>query len=283
MDMVRLRLDISYCGTNFHGWARQGDSDLRTVQGTLEDALTLMLRVPVRLSVAGRTDAGVHASGQVAHCDIPRAALDTRSIDGDPGRLVRRLAKYLDPDVRVRACTFAPEGFDARFSALRRHYRYRLTTAGHGALPTRALDTAVWPHPIDIQRAQAIAHALVGLHDFAAFCKPRPHATTIRQLQRFEWQDVSTALEPEVYEVHVVADAFCWNMVRALVGACLVASKKQLDTAFAAELLTQKQRSPQVPLAPACGLDLVQVDYPAPEELAARALNTRARRQPSTE
>ena len=138
METRRIRLDLAYNGTAFHGWAKQGDSQLRTVQKVLEDALTLVLRHPVKLTVAGRTDAGVHAAAQVAHCDVPVAALDQRSINGDPARLVRRLARLLPVDVRVHGASFAPEGFDARFSALRRHYRYRLTTHPRGALPCKS-------------------------------------------------------------------------------------------------------------------------------------------------
>ena len=183
MTPIRIRLDLAYDGTHFHGWARQGHSELRTVQQVLEDALTLVLRQPIALTVAGRTDAGVHAVAQVAHFDVPAAALDTRSIAGDPGRLVRRLARLLPTDVRVHAATIAPPDFDARFSALRRHYVYRLTTHPRGALPTRVTDTAHHPKPVDLAAMQACAAELIGLHDFAAFCRHRDGATTIRDLQ----------------------------------------------------------------------------------------------------
>lgn len=275
-EFVRLRLDLAYDGTAFHGWARQGQSDLRTVQKVLEDSLALVLRHPIELTVAGRTDAGVHAAGQVAHFDIPREALDTRSIDGEPERLVRRLARLLPEDVRIHRCSFAPEGFDARFSALRRHYIYRITTADRGALPTRCTDTATWPHDVDIDVMQATADVLIGLHDFAAFCKYREGATTVRELQKFQWRDVSTDLEPQVYEAHVVADAFCWSMVRSLVGACMVAGEGKREQGFAQSLLCEDSRSSRVPVAPARGLSLVRVDYPADNELAQRAVETRA-------
>lgn len=283
-DMVRLRLDIAYDGTDFHGWARQkpaGGDELRTVQGELEDALRLILRYPVELTVAGRTDAGVHASGQVAHADIPVAALDQRSIEGDPGRLVRRLAKMLEPDVRVSAVAFAPAGFDARFSALTRTYRYRVTTAAGGALPTRVRDTAVWPKKVDLDAVQEFASTLVGLHDFAAFCKARPFATTIREIKSFEWHDVSTSEEPELYEAVIVADAFCWHMVRALVSTCLDVGSGKRDAAWAVGLLGELERSPSVRLAPAHGLTLIGVDYPVDSELAARAAHTAQRRDVS--
>lgn len=277
MTNVRLRLDLAYDGTDFHGWARQ-KGDLRTVQGILEDNLSMILRHDVELTVAGRTDAGVHSAGQVAHFDVPSEALDQRSIDGDPAKLVRRLAKLLPEDVRVHACTAAPEGFDARFSALQRHYVYRITTHPRGALPTRARDTAQWPKPVNIDAMQEAATTLVGLHDFAAFCKAKPHATTIRDLHSFEWVDVSTPTEPQLYEARVCADAFCWSMVRSLVGCCLRVGEGARDVDFAAAMLAESQRSSQIPLAPAKGLSLVRVDYPADEELAARAAVTRDRR-----
>ncbi len=277
----RLRIDLAYDGTDFHGWARQkpqGGEELRTVQGVLEDKLSLILRVPVELTVAGRTDAGVHAAGQVAHFDVPVASLDQRSIAGEPGNLVRRLARLLPPDIRVSRCEWAPDGFDARFSALRRHYVYRVSTDPAGVLPTRVRDTAAWPKPVDIHAMQEAANILVGLHDFAAFCKAKPNATTIRDVESFQWVDASTPTEPHVLEAHVTADAFCWSMVRSLVGCCLAVGEGRRDLDFVGTLLGQSTRSSAIPVAPACGLSLVQVDYPAPDDLAARAHLTRDRR-----
>lgn len=280
-ELVRLRLDIAYDGTDFHGWAKQNPIEgvpVRTVEGVITEKLAMIARYPVDLTVAGRTDAGVHASGQVAHVDVPKAMLDERSIAGDPATLVRRLAKLLPEDVRVTNVGFAPDGFDARFSALRRHYVYRITTAPQGALPVRARDTADWMRPVDIDAMQEAASALVGLNDFAAFCKAKPHATTIRDLQAFTWHDVSTAQEPQLYEAHVTADAFCWSMVRSLVGCCLAVGEGRRDVDFAAALLNETQRTSRIPVAAAKGLSLVGVDYPADEELAARAEATRGRR-----
>jgi len=277
-DHLRLRLDLAYDGTDFHGWARQKQPGLRTVQGVLEDALSLILRIDAALTVAGRTDAGVHAAWQVAHLDVPSGSLQQRTIDGDPTRLVRRLARLLPEDVRVHAVSAAPEGFDARFSALRRHYVYRLTTHPRGPLPTRSRDTAHWIKSVDLDAMRAAADVLVGLHDFAAFCKPREHATTIRELQAFTWHDVSTRTEPQTFEAHVTADAFCWNMVRSLVGTCLAVGEGRREASLPGQLLTQTQRSPLIPLAPAKGLSLVGVDYPEPEDMAARADVTRDRR-----
>ena len=242
MTNVRLRLDLAYDGTDFHGWAKQ-KGGLRTVQQTVEEKLSMVLRHPVELTVAGRTDAGVHASGQVAHLDTTRAALGQRSIDGDPTKLVKRLAKLLPADVRVHACTEVPADFDARFSALRRRYVYRITTHPRGALPTRARDTATWFKPVDLELMQAAADQLVGLNDFVAFCKAKPHATTIRELLAFEWKDVSTPAEPELYEAHVTADAFCWSMVRSLVGCCLRVGEGSRGVDFAARMLREESRS----------------------------------------
>ncbi len=281
-DLLRLRLDLAYDGTDFHGWARQkpqeGAAPLRTVQEVLEDALSMVLRIDAALVVAGRTDAGVHAAGQVAHLDVPASSLQQRSIDGDPGRLVRRLARLLPEDVRVHSVTLAPAGFDARFSALRRHYVYRVTTHPRGPLPTRARDTAHWPRPVAFGDLQTVADVLVGLHDFAAFCKARENATTIRDLQSFTWHDVSTRTEPQLYEAHVTADAFCWNMVRSLVGTCLTVGDGRREASLPARLLTETERSGLIPLAPAKGLSLVGVDYPPDDELAARVEVTRDRR-----
>ena len=238
----------------------------------------MIARTEVPLTVAGRTDAGVHARGQVAHVDVPQEMLEQRSVANDPGKLVRRLAKLLPEDVRVHGCDFAPEGFDARFSALRRHYVYRITTSPRGALPTRARDTAEWFKPVDIGAMQDAANALVGLHDFAAFCKAKPNATTIRELQEFSWQDVSTPEEPQLFAARVTADAFCWSMVRSLVGCCLSVGEGRRDVDFAAALLQETKRSSRIPVAPAKGLSLVQVDYPEAGEMSARADITREKR-----
>lgn len=276
-DTIRLRFDIAYDGTDFHGWARQ-KGNVRTVQATIEDALSMVLRAPISLTVAGRTDAGVHASAQVAHADVPVEALAQRSLEGDPSRLVRRLAKLLPTDVRVFGVRQVSPHFDARFAALSRSYTYRVTTNPAGALPTRARDTAVWGRPVDIERMQATADLMVGLNDFAAFCKPREHATTIRQVQAFRWEDAASASEPQLFLAHITADAFCWNMVRALTAACLTVGEGRRDVAWAQGLLLADAREPTLRLAPACGLTLTGVTYPRDEDLAARAEVTRDRR-----
>ncbi|NMH76106.1 tRNA pseudouridine(38-40) synthase TruA [Pseudonocardia xinjiangensis] len=263
-DSRRFRLDLSYDGTDFSGWAIQPGR--RTVCGVLTEALSTVLREPVALTVAGRTDAGVHATGQVAHADLPA--------DLDAAWLVRRLARLLPPDVRVRAVTPVPEAFDARFSALRRHYRYRVATAAHGAEPLRARDTLSWPHPLDLTAVTIASELLLGEHDFAAFCKRREGATTVRALQQLSW----TLAEDGVVEAAVSADAFCHSMVRSLVGALLDVGRGRRTANWPAELLTRVERASDVPVAPAHGLTLVAVDYPPDAELAARASATRRRR-----
>ena len=271
---VRLRLDVAYDGTGFAGWASQRGQ--RTVAGVIEDALSTVFRVPVLARAAGRTDAGVHASGQVAHVDVPVDAVPhayprtPRPGDSEFGPLVHRLAKLLTEDVRVVAITRAAPGFDARFSALRRHYVYRLTTAPYGAEPHEARFVTAWPRGLDLDAMAAGARELLGLHDFAAFCRHRDGATTIRELQRLEF-----TRDGHRIEVHVSADAFCWNMVRSLVGALLAVGEHRRDPAWCAALLTATRRSSDFAAAPARGLTLVGVDYPPDGELTARNLITR--------
>ncbi|MGB3709341.1 tRNA pseudouridine(38-40) synthase TruA [Gordonia sp. (in: high G+C Gram-positive bacteria)] len=271
--LCRLRLLIGYDGTDFSGWATQPGR--RTVCETLEQTLSTILRAPVRLTVAGRTDAGVHAAGQVAHCDVPLQSLHTRSIDGDPGRLVRRLAKMLPDDVRVKAIDAVSPDFDARFSALARTYEYRLTDALWGPEPILARSTADWTRNLDVDLMNEAAAQLVGLHDFAAFCRYREGSTTIRELQQFSWRRDGTVLIGTV-----VADAFCWSMVRSLVGAVASVGDGRRSVQWCADLLDERSRSAKVPVAQARGLSLISVAYPPAEEWAARSSLTRHVRNP---
>ena len=238
---------------------------------TIETTLHTVLRAPIRLTVAGRTDAGVHASGQVAHCDVPAESLQTRSIDGDPSRLVRRLAKMLPDDVRVKAVDEVSADFDARFSALARTYEYRLSDAPWGAEPTLARTTADWTRALDVDAMNAASASLRGLNDFAAFCRFRPGSTTIRDLQEFSWRRDDAG----VLVGHVKADAFCWSMVRSLVGAVASVGDGRRSLDWCAALLDERARSAQVPVAQARGLCLTAVDYPPPQEWAARNELTR--------
>ena len=283
MSTRRIRLDVAYDGTDFSGWARQ--PGLRTVCGTLEAELAKVLREPVTVTVAGRTDAGVHAHAQVCHLDVDPASLDQRSLEGRPELLVRRLARLLPDDVAVMDARWAPEEFDARFSALRRHYEYRLTTAPWGAPPTRARDTAAWQRQADLELVRQASQRLLGLHDFAAFCRRREGATTVRELQRFDWRVEPDPRGPDaagaadVWVASVSADAFCWSMVRSLVGGVMAVGEGRRSLDWISGLLGEKERSSAVPVAPARGLALVGVDYPDDDELAARNLITREVRQ----
>jgi tRNA pseudouridine38-40 synthase len=271
---VRLRLDIAYDGTEFAGWAAQVGQ--RTVAGVLDEALSTVFRAPVRLHAAGRTDTGVHATGQVAHADIPVAALpnaNSRSPRaGDPEflSLVRRLGRLLPPDVRIRQISRAPNGFDARFAALCRHYVYRLSTAPYGVEPHQARYVTGWPRPLDVDAMATASRDLLGLHDFAAFCRHREGATTIRDLQRLDW-----SRDGDLVTAHVSADAFCWSMVRSLIGALLAVGEHRRSAAWCRALLTATERSSDFAAAPARGLTLIGVDYPPDDQLESRMAITR--------
>ncbi|RAY15461.1 tRNA pseudouridine(38-40) synthase TruA [Actinomadura craniellae] len=273
--MVRLRLDIGYDGSDFAGWARQPEQ--RTVQGVIEDALGRLLRLdpPPVLTVAGRTDAGVHARGQVAHVVVPMAAYTTVN-----DTMPRRLARLLPPDVRVRRVAVAPDGFDARFSALSRRYAYRVGDDPMGVDPLRRHDVLWHPRPLDLGRMNAAAARLVGEHDFAAFCRRREGATSIRRLLRFEWAREEPAAGADsrgrgIVTATVEADAFCHSMVRALVGALLVVGDGRRDIDWPAEVLSAQVRDSAVNVAPAHGLSLEEIRYPGDEDLARRAQETR--------
>lgn len=279
--MVRIRLDIAYDGTQFRGWALQ--PGLRTVQGTLEAALARILGGTPRLVVAGRTDAGVHASGQVAHVDLDEAQQRrltlrrARPETSDPvealaPRLVGVLGQY--PDVTVRRTTEAPAGFDARFSAVWRRYSYRIADRRAGYDPMERHRTTTVRAHLDEQAMDAAARSLIGLHDFAAYCKPREGATTIRTLLEFGWRRDADG----ILVANVKADAFCHSMVRALVGACAAVGEGRLGVEDVAELRDDGVRTSEFTVLAARGLTLTEVGYPADDLLAARAEQTRARR-----
>ncbi|MGW9630786.1 tRNA pseudouridine(38-40) synthase TruA [Agromyces sp. NPDC055520] len=284
---VRLRLAISYDGGGFNGWSRQ--PGLRTVQGVLEEALGTLFRragVAPRLTVAGRTDAGVHARGQVAHLDVPLEALTavTRPRRGHPaeatsdaGVLARRLTGILgaDSDVVVDDIDRAPRGFDARFSAVWRRYEYRVADASARRDPLERHRTVAVPRALDMAAMDAAAQSLLGLHDFAAFCKPRAEATTIRTLQSYRWRRDAVG----VLVATLQADAFCHSMVRALIGAAVAVGEGRLAVDAPAELLHAAERTSAFMVMPAKGLMLTEVGYPDDHELEARAAQTRARRE----
>ncbi len=246
---------------DFSGWARQPER--RTVCGVLEDTLSLVMRHDVRLTVAGRTDAGVHATGQVAHTDLPA--------ETDPDALVLRLARALPADLRVTAMRRVPAEFDARFGALRRHYVYRICDTAWSADPLRRGHVVAWPRKLDLDALNAASHRLLGEHDFVAFCKRRDGATTIRELQRLEWTRESDGL----LAAWVSADAFCHSMVRSLVGALLAVGEGRKPVDWPGSMLSATERPSAITVAPAHGLALIGVDYPADEDLATRANLTR--------
>ncbi len=229
----RLRLDLSYDGTNFSGWAVQPDR--RTVQQVIEDAISTVAQAKAETIVAGRTDAGVHATGQVIHVDVPEIL--------ELSDLAYKLNRILDEDIRINQISIAPPAFHARFSALRRYYEYRIL--------------------------------LLGTHNYAAFCKFREGATTIRTLETFSWRrDGNGYLIGDV-----IADAFCYSMVRNLVGAIVCVADGRKDLSWITTLLEDKERVSDSLVFPARGLTLYQVDYPNDAELLERAAKTIARRE----
>jgi tRNA pseudouridine38-40 synthase len=274
--LIRLRLDLAYAGGDFHGWAAQPGT--RTVQGELGEALMTLLRLPAapELTVAGRTDAGVHARCQVAHVDVPAGAWERAVCQRGP---TPRLASLLPPDVRVHAIGPAPDGFHARFSAIWRRYSYSVCDDPARADPLRRRDTLEYPRPLDPLAMNQAADNCLGEHDFAAFCRRRPGASTVRELLRFGWQRPA----PGMLVATVVADAFCHNMVRALVGASLLVGDGRREPGWLAELLAAGVRNPAATVAPPHPLCLEEVGYPADDQLAARAMLTRRLRGPAHE
>jgi tRNA pseudouridine38-40 synthase len=264
--LTRIRLEISYDGQAFSGWARQPAQ--RTVQQVLEDALGTLLRLPhpPALTVAGRTDAGVHARGQVAHCDLPSGCWESGQ-----DTIHRRLARVLPPDVRVTSIGPAPSGFDARFSALWRRYAYRVCDDPALADPRWRHITLWYPRKLDLAAMNEAGWPLCGEHDFAAFCRRREGASTIRTLRRVDW----ARQEPALVVATVVADAFCHNMVRSLAGALLRVGDGSRPRDWPGRVLAARARDSAVPVLPPHGLSLEEVGYPPDGELAARAVATR--------
>ncbi|WP_204377200.1 tRNA pseudouridine(38-40) synthase TruA [Boudabousia tangfeifanii] len=284
----KVRLDLAYDGTDFHGWAAQ--PGLRTVQGEIEKALALILQRPIALTVAGRTDAGVHASGQVACFDLTEdewARLKPRHGVDDPGvALTRRLNGLLQrtsqgsgSDVVIYQTQLVPASFDARFSALGRHYSYRLADQLTCQHPTQRHNTT-WltknAVPLDLAKMNEAATHCLGEHDFLSFCKPREGASTIRTLYQFEF----TRLADGVVVADLHADAFCHSQVRSLVGAAVFVGSGKRPVGYLAELIAKPSRDNAAPLAPPEGLTLTKVDYPegetalAEQAKAARRLRT---------
>lgn len=279
---VRLRLDLSYDGAGFSGWATQ--PGLRTVQGTLEHWVRTVLRLPepVAITCAGRTDAGVHARGQVAHLDLDPSQV-VRPSRGEhvdlPALLRRRLARALPADIVVHRVMEAPAGFDARFAATGRHYCYRIWDGASRPDPLLRGTVAMINSEFDVAAVNAVAPALLGLHDFAAFCRRREGATTIRTLTGLSATRTPEGERAGTIEVDVRADAFCHSMVRSLVGALVAFGTQRRDASWLTGLLNRTERSGEMTVMPARGLTLEAVDYPPDASLAARVTESRTTRE----
>ncbi len=300
METIRLRLDIAYDGTDFSGWATQ--PGLRTVQGEIEAALARLLRAEtgqLRLTVGGRTDAGVHARGQVAHLDVTPEQLEkwgatqrrgatvaaaapasACTASSEAARLMtRRLNGVLQnsaSDIAIHSVARAAEGFDARFSALRRRYEYRLRPENARRDPLTARFTADVPRVLDLATMQRVSEDLLGLQDFTTFCKAREGATAVRELLAFDWRETNDG----AYAARIEADAFCHSMVRALVGSVVAVGHGRLTPGELVGLRDARERTSRFTVMPAHGLSLEEIGYPEDAELAARAEQTRARRDP---
>ena len=276
---MRLRVDLAYDGAGFSGWAKQ--PNLPSVQQTLETALAKALRLDlslVRTVVAGRTDSGVHATGQVCHVDLP----SDHAIVAEPHKVDKELLKRLrgalgkTSAIWVERVMIAPDGFDARFSPLRRRYEYRIADGRSRKDPRTAGHTLWISDSLNQAAMNRLGKALLGLHDWASFCRAREGATTIRKLEKFSWVRDSEG----VLCGTVVADAFCHSMVRSLVGAAIAVGKGELDVSEIVALRDQTARTSAWKTMPAHGLTLVEVVYPKNRELARRAELTRSQRAP---
>lgn len=267
---LRFRIDFSYDGANFSGWARQPDQ--RTIQGEMESALSGLTRNKVELVVAGRTDAGVHATSQVAHCDLPER--DKYGKAWSTQDLVYRLNRMLTEEIRIKSISLAPSYFHARFSALRRTYIYKIADGQRQIDPLKRFDIVSWYRHLDLSRLNDASSRLLGEHDFATFCKPGGSGTTIRTLEKFSWERLGDG----TLLATVAADAFCYSMVRNVVGAVVCVGEGRFEPEWVSALLQNKTRVSESMVFPARGLTLVGVDYPSDSELQARASITIRRR-----
>ncbi|MFC0266292.1 tRNA pseudouridine synthase A [Alloscardovia macacae] len=315
--MMRLRIDLAYDGTEFHGWARQ--TGQRTVQGELEAGLAKILRLSpeeVQVTVAGRTDAGVHAVGQVCHVDVAEEVLE-RAIGHMTGvsaseALFRRVSRVVPGDMSIFSLEPAPEGFDARFSASDRVYVYRVADASAQRDPRLARMVLRVDDELDVHAMNEAVSSTVGLHDFGSFALPNPGGTTIREVKYAAWQRVPDMLltpdgvygggaqasatqavgaapssgagvaygiraaESGLLTFTIIADAFARNMVRSLVGASIAVGRGKKTVSWFHEKVAHPQREGLTGPAPACGLTLERVNYPSDALLAQRADAIRA-------
>lgn len=261
----RIRVKCQYDGTKFSGWSIQPDR--RSVQGVVEDILSRVLNYPVTTTVAGRTDAGVHALGQIFHFDIPEQLRSNWELES----LLYICNRLLTSEIRFVEIVDVPRDFHARYSALRRHYRYQLLDNAQTLDPLERVATTSYHRPLNEKLMNAASALLLGEHDFAAYCRPREGTTTIRSLEVFSW--IRT---PEgVLTASISADAFCHNMVRSLVGAMMMVGDGRWQVDEPATILKGKIRHSHI--APATGLTLMAVEYPEAGEYGARARRVTSR------
>ena len=258
----RFRVDLSYDGTNFSGWGKQPDR--RTVQSEVEAALSQVFDRRIDTTVAGRTDAGVHATGQVIHFDAP-TKMD---------EMVYRLNRILTDEIRIIDFIEAPFGFHARFSPLRRRYIYKILDGQRTLHPVKRIDVAPYYRELNLELMNQAAETLLGENDFFSFCKFREKSTTIRTLEKFHFHRDSSG----IIIGEVDADAFCYSMVRGLVGAVAHVGEGRFPVSWVKEVLDKRERQSESLVFPAKGLTLVGVDYPEDSKLLERANQTMASR-----
>ena len=256
----RFKVQVAYDGSKYFGWGKQPDQI--TLQGTIEEAITRLIRTPAQTVVAGRTDAGVHATGQVFHVDVPQEFAD------DPEHFTYRINQMLPDDIRIISTQKAAVNFDARYSAIARHYRYKILDNNQLLMPLQRYDVATWFRALDIDLMNQASSALLGKHDFVTFCRYREGATSIRTLLEFAWHRDQDG----IVVCDIAADGFGWNMVRNLVGAAVCVGEGRFPKEWMTEILAGKERVADSYVFPAQGLTLTQVDYPADDQLLDRLL-----------
>jgi tRNA pseudouridine38-40 synthase len=267
----RYRIDFGYDGTDFNGFAKQ--PGLRTVQSELLKAIELIFgkdESDFGIRVAGRTDAGVHAQHQVAHIDLTE--LQLRRIGRNPD-VAGRINTALPTDIRLYSFEKAPAGFDARYSALYRRYRYRIADSKALLDPLQVRYVLELKAQLDLPAMKNCAKVFIGLHDFAAFCKPRAGSTTIRRLKK-----VTISRNPlmgNIVEIELLADAFCHNMVRSLVGAMVAVGRKRASVADVRSRLKSGSRTGSFKVLGPRGLSLIEVGYPRASKLGSQAKKAR--------
>jgi tRNA pseudouridine38-40 synthase len=273
--LIRYRINLAYDGTAYYGWARQ--SGHKTVQQSLLDALTLVFGESTNdfsMRVAGRTDAGVHAYAQVAHIDVSAAQIKRL---GRTKSIAFRLNSILDRDIRIHSFEIAPPGFHARFSATFRRYRFRIADGPVTKDPLQGRYTLWLAHELDLDLMRDGAKEFIGLHDFNSFCKARAGATTIRNMK-----SIKITRNPDlggVIEIELIADAFCHNMVRAIVGGLIAVAQGSAEKSEITHVLKVAQKRAPFKVATPEGLTLVEIGYPADDKLEEQAAITRKKRQ----